>query len=145
MNITQNKDGSLTLQLQDLTVTGTQQQLRDLADELDFPATVSQGDLPGELSVKAGPDCVTLGGRVTLDLRDISALVYLITRTVGRNCEGMHAQCQGHSQPGENLCEPCAHFEGLEVDPEEQARVDRLLAALPDGLYTASEMREYLE
>ncbi|MCY1703849.1 hypothetical protein [Deinococcus sp. SL84] len=145
MNITKNKDGSLTLQLQDLTVTGTEEQLRNLADELDFPATVSQGDLPGELAVKAGPNTVTLGGRVTLDLSGIFALSRLITATVGRNCEGMHAQCQGHSQPGEHLCEACGHFEGLEVDPEEQARVDRLLAALPDGVYTASEMKEYLE
>lgn len=44
------------------------------------------------------------------------------------------------------LCDECARLEELEAgrDHEEEDHQDRLLRVLPDGDYTASEMREYL-
>ena len=53
----------------------------------------------------------------------------------------------GQPKPGgEAMCAACAQREEQEAgrDYEEEARQEALLLALPDGDYTASELREHL-
>lgn len=69
---------------------------------------------------------------------------------IAENTRAMAATTCDCGQPkssGEGMCAACAYLEQQEEgrDHEEEARQTRLLAALPDGLYTASELREYLE
>lgn len=54
--------------------------------------------------------------------------------------------CGKPKERGEYICDACADLEEQEEarDHEEEERQERLLKALPNGDYTASEMQEYL-
>lgn len=55
-------------------------------------------------------------------------------------------ECTGTKLSGDLMCAECAEAEAMEMsrDYEEEERHERLMKALPNGDYTASEMREYL-
>lgn len=59
---------------------------------------------------------------------------------------GTDCDCGKAKLPGDSMCAACAHLEEQEAgrDYEEEERQERLLKALPDGDYTASELQEYL-